>query len=540
MKLLARSLRPIRRTATARVMSPILAALALCHGAAAQCDAWSSFGNAGFHNSAVRALTTYNGEIVAGGYFIDAANTGRHTRVNRVARWDGAAWQPLASGGEIGLGGSSVRALGAFRGDLIAAGDFQTAGGQTVHRIARWDGAAWHPLTSNGHVGLPNLVYAVAEYQNDLFVGGEFTSAGGQTVNHIARWDGSAWHPLLDGSAPGTTGRVTDLVVHEGQLVLAGNFPWAGGSTAHSIVRWNGANWSRFVVGPNIGLGPSQSATAVCVWRGDLVVGGSFTWLGTVLTHRLARWNAGQWHAFSAGGAPGVSGVCEALIEHDGDLIIAGSMPTTVDGLTVNRILRWDGAAWRTFVGGGQTGVNLTARAALSHEGQLIVAGDFTTAGGMFVQGIARWNSCASYTYCTAGVSGGGCAAAISSTGAASATAGSGFTIDVGALDGQRLGLILYGVDNAGFAPAPWGASASWLCVKGPHQRTPSQSSGGTAGACDGAFSLDWNAYIAAGPSVLGHPFAVGQRIFAQGWFRDPPSPKGTSLSDALGFAVQP
>jgi hypothetical protein len=66
------------------------------------------------------------------------------------------------------------------------------------------------------------------------------------------------------------------------------------------------------------------------------------------------------------------------------------------------------------------------------------------------------------------------------------------------------------------------------------------QTSGGTLNACDGTLSIDWNAFIAANPTSLGCPYSGGETVWAQGWFRDPPSPKTTNLSNALQFTVQP
>jgi hypothetical protein len=53
-------------------------------------------------------------------------------------------------------------------------------------------------------------------------------------------------------------------------------------------------------------------------------------------------------------------------------------------------------------------------------------------------------------------------------------------------------------------------------------------------------FSLDWNAFRATHASALGQPFVAGDSVWAQAWFRDPPSPKTTQLSDALAFSVCP
>ncbi len=142
-------------------------------------------------------------------------------------------------------------------------------------------------------------------------------------------------------------------------------------------------------------------------------------------------------------------------------------------------------------------------------------------------------------TYCTAGTSTNGCNASISASGPPSAALASACTLSVANVEGQKLGLILYGV--SGSLALPWGAgSSSFLCVKPPTQRTATQNSGGSFGACNGAFSLDWNAYFAANPLALGSPFSVGAKVHAQGWHRDPPAPKSTNLSNGLELTVAP
>jgi hypothetical protein len=176
----------------------------------------------------------------------------------------------------------------------------------------------------------------------------------------------------------------------------------------------------------------------------------------------------------------------------------------------------------------------------------------YTKAGALlqsiFVPGIATYVLGAEFessgsvllTYCTAGTTTHACLPAIGATGTPSASAPSGFTITIANVEGQKQGIVFYGIDNSGFAPTPWGLSSSFLCVKAPTQRTNVQSSGGTLLQCDGALSLDWNAFRFANPGALGSPFAAGDRVYAQAWFRDPPSPKTTMLSDALEFSLDP
>jgi hypothetical protein len=143
--------------------------------------------------------------------------------------------------------------------------------------------------------------------------------------------------------------------------------------------------------------------------------------------------------------------------------------------------------------------------------------------------------------FCTAGTTSSGCVPAISGSDQPSASFANPCVITVANVEGQRSGLVFYGVDNTGFSAVPWAAtSTSFLCVKLPIQRTAGQDTGGAAGACDGQLVLDWNAFQSAFPGSLGAPWVAGEQAYVQGWFRDPPAPKTTNLSDALLLTYRP
>jgi Tol biopolymer transport system component len=143
--------------------------------------------------------------------------------------------------------------------------------------------------------------------------------------------------------------------------------------------------------------------------------------------------------------------------------------------------------------------------------------------------------------YCTAGTTSNGCTASIAASANPSASLASPCNITVVGVEGQKLGLVFYGVDNAGFTPLVWTAgSTSFLCVKPPTQRTAVHSSGGSAGLCNGTLGVDWNAFQIANPAALGNPWSAGNKVFVQAWFRDPPAPKTTHLSNAVELTYQP
>jgi hypothetical protein len=143
--------------------------------------------------------------------------------------------------------------------------------------------------------------------------------------------------------------------------------------------------------------------------------------------------------------------------------------------------------------------------------------------------------------YCTAGTSTNGCAATISADNQPSVSQANPCNLTVSNVEGQKSGLVFYGVDNTGFVPTVWGAGGtSYLCVKAPTQRTITQSSGGTLLQCDGSLALDWNAFQSANPGSLGNPWIAGEGVYAQAWYRDPPAPKTTNLSDAVQMTYVP
>jgi len=139
--------------------------------------------------------------------------------------------------------------------------------------------------------------------------------------------------------------------------------------------------------------------------------------------------------------------------------------------------------------------------------------------------------------YCTAGTSAGGCQAMISANGTPSATAATGFTLDITGVEGQKDGLYFFGTN--GRQANSWGSGTSFQCVAPPVKRAALMTGVGTTGMCDGIFSQDMNARWQSKPPQ--NPGA-GAVVQAQLWYRDPlnTSNQTTSLSDAVEFTVGP
>lgn len=153
-------------------------------------------------NFEVFALATLaNGDLVAGGNFTTAGGV----VVNKIARWNGGFWSSLGTG-VAGSSGPFVHAIAQLsNGDIVAAGQFTSAGGVAAKNVARWNGSSWAPL-GEGLVGQfgtgVRQVFALAVLQNgDLVAGGYFGASNGTIVSNIAlerlrlgaAWDGNGW-----------------------------------------------------------------------------------------------------------------------------------------------------------------------------------------------------------------------------------------------------------------------------------------------------------------------------------------------------------
>ena len=148
------------------------------------------------------------------------------------------------------------------------------------------------------------------------------------------------------------------------------------------------ANWA---VIPGTGPTGLSSYINALTWDGTnhtLYVGGGFTLAGGVAnTTYIAKWDGSTWSSLGTG----VNNVVQALA-WDGTNLYAGGYFTTAGGVTVNRIAKWNSTS-NTWSALG-TGTNGTVFA-LAWDGTnhtLYAGGNFTTAGGVTVNLIAKWD----------------------------------------------------------------------------------------------------------------------------------------------------
>jgi hypothetical protein len=442
---------------------------------------WAPLG-AGSTNDIYDLAIASNGDLYAGGARLPI--TGYSLR-----RWDGATWSFV--GGTAGAGGDIFEVEIASNGDLFIAGDFQgMIGGFSVYDLARWDGSAWQRTSDMTAGAYHNLFTYAPGFQRALLAlpNGELFTAlhtrpfsGSTLVDcYPALHDGRAWAFVGSGLRGTTTATIRALaldrtgapiavggfatpdgwhvaqrfadgrwqpfaratfggecrlldVFPNGDLLITGTGAFIEGLGSPELALWNGSSWSAF---PSWGSAPrSVSAMAVmqnghvfaygivgsvrafCLWdgftwwrlaepdlstqvdvmyeraNGDVVIGGSFTsLLGPAAGTNLVKYSPFTgWNPVTPGGNPNgrVTAIGETI---DGALVIAGSF-TSVGGVPADGIAMLRGNTW-SAIGAGITpsGSGVRSIEALP-DGGFAIAGEFTTRGGIPPHaGLARWN----------------------------------------------------------------------------------------------------------------------------------------------------
>ncbi len=259
-----------------------------------------------------------------------------------LARWQNNQWSQVADGTN-GLMQGKVYAVATQGSTLYAGGSISLAGAVAVKNVARWNGTQWNAMAGGVYMNAgEGDVAAIAVNGTDVYVGGWFDRAGGQVVSNIARWDGAAWHPL----GSGLDRDVKAIAVKDGIVYVGGAFTNAGGITVNHIARWDGANWSA------MGGGTNEMVNTIAIQGSDVYIGGDFSSASDAYVRSIARWDGSRWQAMGSG-LPGSVQTIKATSE---GIYAAGYFHPVIGQYTAFNIALWNGSSWANLGSGVQIG----------------------------------------------------------------------------------------------------------------------------------------------------------------------------------------
>lgn len=302
-------------------------------------------------NEEVTAMTSYNGNLVVGGYIENVSGTA----ANRIAMWNGSSWSAMGSGLS-----ANVKALVVYNGVLYAGLESST------NSVMKWNSGTSTWTTAGG--GFNNAVYSlcVDSVNNILYAGGAFTSPG----SLVAKYNGTAWSNVANGLNNGNFPAVNKLIIFKNELYAGGGFN-PSSSTIKNVAKLNGTSWVK--AGNNL---PNNLVLCFGVYKDQLYIGGVFNQVGSLTANGVAVLGSTGWTAVSDGVNNGVYD----LAYYNGELYATGNF--TFDGTAVNslsRVARWNGTVWADL----GSGVDEISKTLWRHRDTLYVGGLFSSAGGV-------------------------------------------------------------------------------------------------------------------------------------------------------------
>jgi PKD repeat protein len=280
----------------------------------------------------------------------------------------------------------SVPHFGSVPDSVYAGGVFTSAGGDTsTALIARWDGTAWHSIGAppiSTAVGASVAAIAVDSTTGKIYVGGNFINVGGNAnADFVAVWDGVSWQPACN---PTPEGNVSSLQINGRTLYVGGAFsPPASLPTGQSLLACN----------MDTGVATSTVAAAIDMngaiygltadSAGRLYAAGSFININSIATADHVAMYDGTWHAMNVG----VDAITRSIAS-DGTNVYIGSDSVNIDGIDqADHVAKWDGATWSAL--GANTGntdgwlpFSASINSIATSGSNVFVAGSFQNADG--------------------------------------------------------------------------------------------------------------------------------------------------------------
>jgi uncharacterized delta-60 repeat protein len=278
-------------------------------------------------------------------------------------------------------------------GRVLAGGDFKFFGGAARRFVARLEANGALDTSFDPGPGADSFVASLAlEPSGRVLMTGQFRRVAGTPRRGLARLEPNGAHDTSFSPGRGATGSVRALARRpDGKLWIGGDFDTYNDVATNrlALLETDGSLAAAF--GPSAGPNGSVSKLVAQASGGVLVVG-SFTTFDGAPRRSLARTDAqgALDSSFDAGTTLG--GIADVVQQADGKLLVA-TVANSPGGLIRSvRRLALDGSIDASFQSNAVAN-NLLDKLALQPDGRVLLAGSFTTIGGVPRNRVARLNA---------------------------------------------------------------------------------------------------------------------------------------------------
>jgi uncharacterized delta-60 repeat protein len=283
-------------------------------------------------------------------------------------------------------------------GSIVYSGGFDNLTTASNNSVEKLTSAQVLDASFNSITGAKGTVTTlVRQTDGKIIIGGKFSAYNGTVRNGIARLtaDGEIDNSYNPGT--GAVGGINSIAVQsDNKIIAVGAFAAFNGTATGRIARTDvtGAFDAAFTT--NNGTGANGAINAVALQAdGKIIIGGSFTFFNGNAANYLARLNTnGTFDNTFNIGSGGFGQVRTIEIQADGKILVGGDFQF-FNSSTIGRIARLndDGTIDNTFTP-ASTGANGPVYAIkVASDGNIFVAGDFTTYNGVARIKLVKLNS---------------------------------------------------------------------------------------------------------------------------------------------------
>jgi hypothetical protein len=155
------------------------------------------------------------------------------------------------------------------------------------------------------------------------------------------------------------------------------------------ICRLHNGSWTTCGNGTgNDGIGMNEYVSYLLEYNGSFYAGGRFGTAGgdplaPIVAPYIAKFDGTQWGPVG----DGMNDRVTDMVVYNGELVVSGYF-TDAGGISANYIAKWNGSTWSTL----SSGMDGKVTALAVYNSELYAGGLFQNAGGVSAQNIAKWN----------------------------------------------------------------------------------------------------------------------------------------------------
>lgn len=232
-------------------------------------------------------------------------------------------------------------------------------------------------------------VVAFGQFKDTLYATGFFNKICGEPANYFAKWENDAWTPNHVGiSDPGHSLRLIDGFLYVARYEESVDSNW--------VYVYNGAKMSKLGEGVYLttatGFSNLPNIYDITKFENSIIACGEFDRSGTQNISGIMSWNGNRWQDMQGGLTGNIKNTAPILFPHqmmvhNGELFVVGNF-RYAGGVEVNGIAKWDGGQW-TSLGKGFDG---TVYSIAVFNNEIYVGGSFTKSGSLPLKRFAKWN----------------------------------------------------------------------------------------------------------------------------------------------------